>query len=262
MPVPSAVISVPISWLPSILSRRARSTLRILPRSGRIAWKLRSRPCLAEPPALSPSTMNSSDLAGSRSWQSASLPGRLASRAPPCAGSARAPCAPPRARVAASTTLPTITLRLGRVLLEPARQSLADHARDDRRDLGARPACPWSASENLGSGILTERTQVRPSRMSSPVSATLSRFSDAAALGVGVDRARQRGAEARQVGAAVALRDVVGEAQASSRGSRRSTAGPTSTVIPSRSPRDARSAGAARCLRAVEVATKASRPPS
>ena len=31
--------------------------------------------------------------------------------------------------------------------------------------------------ENLGSGILTDRTQVRPSRMSSPVSVTLSRFS-------------------------------------------------------------------------------------
>ena len=30
--VPSAVISVPISWLDSILSKRARSTLRILPR--------------------------------------------------------------------------------------------------------------------------------------------------------------------------------------------------------------------------------------
>src|ERR1700687_1344479 len=75
MPVPSAVISVPISWLPSILSKRARSTLRILPRSGSTAWKARSRACLALPPAESPSTRNSSDLAGSRSWQSASLPG-------------------------------------------------------------------------------------------------------------------------------------------------------------------------------------------
>ena len=37
MPVPSAVISVPISWLDSILSKRARSTLRILPRSGSTA---------------------------------------------------------------------------------------------------------------------------------------------------------------------------------------------------------------------------------
>jgi hypothetical protein len=57
-------------------SKRARSTLRILPLSGRIAWVLRLRPCLAEPPAESPSTMNSSDSAGSFSWQSASLPGQ------------------------------------------------------------------------------------------------------------------------------------------------------------------------------------------
>ena len=34
-----------------------------------------SRPILAEPPAESPSTMNSSVLLGSFSWQSASLPG-------------------------------------------------------------------------------------------------------------------------------------------------------------------------------------------
>ena len=37
MPVPSAVIMVPISAEFSILSKRARSTFRILPRSGRIA---------------------------------------------------------------------------------------------------------------------------------------------------------------------------------------------------------------------------------
>ena len=62
MPVPSAVISVPISAEDSILSKRARSTLRILPRKGSTAWFSRLRPCLAEPPAESPSTMKSSDL--------------------------------------------------------------------------------------------------------------------------------------------------------------------------------------------------------
>ena len=67
-------MSVPISADESILSRRARSTLRILPLSGRIAWNFRSRPCFAEPPALSPSTMYSSARLGSRDWQSASLP--------------------------------------------------------------------------------------------------------------------------------------------------------------------------------------------
>jgi len=65
------------SRLSRILSRRARSVLRIFPRNGRIAWKCRSRPCLAEPPAESPSTMYSSVLEGSRSEQSANLPGKV-----------------------------------------------------------------------------------------------------------------------------------------------------------------------------------------
>src|SRR3546814_7527861 len=59
-------------------SKRARSTFKILPFKGRIACTWRSRPCFAEPPAESPSTRKSSHLVGSRSWQSASLLGRLA----------------------------------------------------------------------------------------------------------------------------------------------------------------------------------------
>ena len=56
MPQPKAVISVPTSAEESILSKRAFSTLSILPFKGKIACVLRSRPCLAEPPAESPST--------------------------------------------------------------------------------------------------------------------------------------------------------------------------------------------------------------
>src|SRR6188472_3362178 len=74
-PVPSAVIRFWISWFCRTLSIRDFSTLRILPRSGSTACVLRSRPCLAEPPAESPSTMNSSVRDGSRTEQSASLPG-------------------------------------------------------------------------------------------------------------------------------------------------------------------------------------------
>ena len=55
-----AVISAWISLFLSILSTRARSTLRILPRIGRIAWVRGSRASTAVPPAESPSTMNSS----------------------------------------------------------------------------------------------------------------------------------------------------------------------------------------------------------
>ena len=75
MPVPSAVMMVRISSLESILSSEAFSTFRILPLSGRIAWYLRSRPILAEPPAESPSTRYSSHSSGFVDWQSASFPG-------------------------------------------------------------------------------------------------------------------------------------------------------------------------------------------
>src|SRR5918911_1380775 len=83
MPVPRAVIIRRISSEESILSRRAFSTFRILPLSGSTAWKRRSRPCLAEPPAESPSTKKISQNFGSRSWQSASLPGSDAESSAP-----------------------------------------------------------------------------------------------------------------------------------------------------------------------------------
>jgi hypothetical protein len=65
---------------------------------------------------------------------------------------------------------------------------------------------------NFGSGTLTDSTQVSPSRASSPVRFTFSFFAMPEAC-VAVDRPRQRAAEARQMGAAIALRDVVGEGQ-------------------------------------------------
>ena len=67
--------------------------------------------------------------------------------------------------------------------------------------------------ENFGSGILTDRMQVSPSRMSSPVSAIFSFLAMPLSVGIVVDGAGQRGAEAGEMRAAVALRDVVGEAQ-------------------------------------------------
>ena len=107
IPAPSARMSERISANASILSKRAFSTFRILPLSGRIACVRRSRPCLAEPPAESPSTMKISESAGSPSWQSASLPGRPApSSAPLRRTSSRALRAASRAR-AASTIFST-----------------------------------------------------------------------------------------------------------------------------------------------------------
>ncbi len=75
IPAPKAVIMACTSALPSARSSRAFSTLRILPRSGRIACVSGFRPWMAEPPAESPSTMKISLRAGSRLEQSLSLPG-------------------------------------------------------------------------------------------------------------------------------------------------------------------------------------------
>ena len=62
-------------WFCASLSLPAEATLRILPRSGRIACEARSRACLAEPPAESPSTMKISEPCAAVLVQSASLPG-------------------------------------------------------------------------------------------------------------------------------------------------------------------------------------------
>ena len=72
---PIACMMLFTSSLSKALCHITFSTLRILPRSGRMAWNLFLRPCFAEPPAESPSTRNNSQFAGSLSEQSASLPG-------------------------------------------------------------------------------------------------------------------------------------------------------------------------------------------
>ena len=56
-PAPMAEMSAWISMFFSILSMRARSTLRIFPRIGKIAIVRGSRASFAEPPAELPSTM-------------------------------------------------------------------------------------------------------------------------------------------------------------------------------------------------------------
>ena len=77
MAAPKAITRAFISLKASILSMVVLSTFKILPLSGRMACVLLSRPCLPEPPAESPSTMNISASLASRVWQSASLPGKV-----------------------------------------------------------------------------------------------------------------------------------------------------------------------------------------
>ncbi|MNS88906.1 hypothetical protein D3C72_1228990 [compost metagenome] len=149
-------------------SKRARSTLRILPRSGSTAWFLRLRPCLAEPPAESPSTMNSSDSAGSFSWQSASLPGRPAiSSAPLRRVRSRALRAASRAR-AASTILPAMALAsFGFSCRNSSRRWPNALSTAGRTSELTSFSLVWL--EKLGSGTFTDSTAIMPSRMSSPV---------------------------------------------------------------------------------------------
>ena len=52
----------------------AFSVFNTLPRNGKIAWNLRSRPCLAEPPAESPSTRKSSFFLALRPCAGVNLP--------------------------------------------------------------------------------------------------------------------------------------------------------------------------------------------
>ena len=72
---PKAVMMLFTSSLSNALCHMAFSTLRILPRNGNMACVARLRPCLADPPAESPSTRNISHSSGFRDEQSASFPG-------------------------------------------------------------------------------------------------------------------------------------------------------------------------------------------
>ena len=146
---------------------RLFSTLMILPRSGSTAWVERSRACLAEPPAESPSTTKISASRGSLTVQSASLPGRVEfSSADLRRVRSRALRAASRAREA-STALMMIrfaspgfssrnspSLRLTASLTSPS--------------IGGLPSLVLVWPSNWGSCSFTEITAVRPSRTSSP----------------------------------------------------------------------------------------------
>ena len=167
MPVPRAMMSGRIFSLPRTLSRRAFSTLSILPNMGRMAWKRRSRPCLAEPPAESPSTMYSSLRSGSRSWQSASLPGSAEpSRALLRMTRSRALRAASRARCAVSDFSMIRRPSPGfssRYWLRPSVTAVWTWPLTS-----ALPSLALVWPSNWGSVSLTLMTAVRPSRTSSP----------------------------------------------------------------------------------------------
>eukprot|EP00967_Tisochrysis_lutea_P112146 scaffold176901_cov31-Tisochrysis_lutea.AAC.2 len=141
--------------------------LRILPRKGRMAWFSRERPCLAEPPAESPSTMKISERSGSPHAQSASLPGnsvepstdlRLTSSRAAFAASAAFCAACALSRIAPSA----LGVRCRYSLNCSARSSLTTP-----RTSGDPSFC-FVCPSNSASGSRTATMAHRPSRKNSP----------------------------------------------------------------------------------------------
>ena len=193
------------------MSRRARSTFRILPRSGRIAWNRRLRPCLAEPPAVAldqeqlgvrrVALLAVGELAGQvGDVEHALAPGQLARLARRLA------------RRRGIDHLGDDRLGRRRVLLEPAIEPLADHALHHLVDLGADQLVLGLRGE-LGVGHLDREHAGQALARVLAGQRHLLALGDAALLGVGLNAPGERGAQAGEMGAAVALRDVVGEAQ-------------------------------------------------
>ena len=164
-----------ISSEASVFSRRAFSTFRILPRRGRMAWKARSRPCLADPPAESPSTRYSSHFPGSRSWHSASLPGRPApSSAPFLRVRSRALRAASRAREASSTFS---TMRFATEGFSSRKAPSFSFTRLSTIPFTSElPSLPLVWPSNWGFGTFTLMTAVSPSRVSSPCTPSAASF--------------------------------------------------------------------------------------
>mmetsp|Transcript_31688 Transcript_31688/g.79150 ORF Transcript_31688/g.79150 Transcript_31688/m.79150 type:complete len:210 (+) Transcript_31688:765-1394(+) len=140
---------------------------KILPRRGSTACVRLSRPCLAEPPAESPSTRKISDSVGSSDWQSDNFPGstvrcitdfeRSRSRAAFAASAARA-AAIALAAMAAST----FGLKSKKACsCSETRESTAPRTSVD-------PSFDFVCPSNSGFGSLTVTTAVKPSRIYSP----------------------------------------------------------------------------------------------
>ena len=190
---------------------RARSTLRILPRIGRIAWVRWSRPCLAGPPAESPSTMKSSHSSGLVDWQSASLPGRPPPPSRPLRlrAASRALRAASRA-TAAPLRLARDLLALGRVLLEPLTELVVDDLLHERLRLGVAELGLGLALElRLGQLDADDRGEALADVVAGEVGVLL--LEDVPVARELVDQRGQRGPEALLVGAALMGVDGVRE---------------------------------------------------
>ena len=189
---------------------RARSTLRILPRIGRIACVFWSRPCLAGPPAESPSTMKSSHSSGLVDWQSASLPGRLPPPSRPLRLRAASRALRQRAGRRRPLRLARDLLALARVLLEPLAEAVVDDLLHEGLRLGVAELGLGLALElRVGELDADDRDQALTDVVAGEVRVLL--LEDAPVAGELVDQRRQRRAEALLVRAALVGVDRVGE---------------------------------------------------
>ena len=197
------------------MSSRAFSTFRILPRSGRIAWKRRSRPCLAR--AAGRVALDDEDLGEGGVLLLAV--GELArerapNRARPCAGRARAPCARPRAPAPTRRSSRRSCLRDARVLLEVRAELLVDDLLHPRLDLGGDELVLGLRGELRVLDLdRDDRGQALAAVVAGEASSPSGALVRPLAVGVLLDGARQRRLEALEVRAAVAVVDRVGEGE-------------------------------------------------
>ena len=127
-----------------------------------------SRPCLAGPPAESPSTRKSSVDCTSRERQSDSLPGSdPADRAPFRRVRSRAFRAASRACIACRPLPTTRRASVGFSSSHPPRCSFTAWATKPSTSLLPSLVFVWPS--NCGSGTFTDTIAVRPSRRSSPL---------------------------------------------------------------------------------------------
>ncbi len=194
------------------MSKRARSTLRILPFSGRIAWKRRSRPCFGR--AAGAVALDDEELALRRVTLLAI--GELARQI----GDVERPLAPGQvarlarrlARCRRLDDLGDDLFGVGRVLLEPLRQFVGDDALDDRPDLGGNQLV-LGLRRKFRVGHLGRQDAGQTLAHVLARQRDLFPFGDAAVVGIGIDGAGQGRAKARQMRSAITLRDVVCKAQ-------------------------------------------------
>ena len=149
-------------WFCASLSRVAEATLRILPRSGSIACDARSRACLAEPPAESPSTINSSEPCAEEFVQSASLPGSRSLRTAVLRATSFSVAAAQPLLGALDRPVEEFG-RLARRGGEPMVERVANHVLDDARGFGRlQPALVLPLEFRLADEDRDQRRAARP----------------------------------------------------------------------------------------------------